>query len=302
MTCVGATVCVTGGCGFLGRHVCTELQRAGYRVVAPRRSDFDLRDIVQCESLYRLTQPECVVHCAAKVGGIGANQKYPGLYFWENAVMGMNVIEAGRRYGLSKFVQIGTCCSYPTVCQVPFRESSLFCGLPEVTNRAYGVSKLSLIAMCQAYRQQYGFNAISLIMANLYGPEDSFDPESSHVIPALIRKACSGDSTVWGSGTASREFLFVRDAARAIRLAVEHYDSPEPVNIGTGQEVTIQELAETIYEMCGCREPLAWDASKPDGQPRRCLDVSRAKSFGFTAETSLRDGLTETIEWWKRQR
>ena len=244
---------------------------------------------------------------AGVVGGIGANRSNPGLYFHDNAIMGIQLMDEAHRAGVAKFVGIGTICSYPKHTLVPFREDDLWNGYPEETNAPYGLAKKMLLVQAQAYRAQYGLNAITLLPVNLYGPHDNFDPESSHVIPALIRKAIEARNAqrdyieVWGTGTASREFLFVCDAARAIALATEHYDKPEPVNIGSGQEVTIRELTQLITELCGFHGEVRWDPSKPDGQPRRCLDVTRAEQeFQFRANISLRDGLRETIQWYER--
>ncbi len=254
-------------------------------------------------------RPDVIVHLAAVVGGIGANQKNPGRYFYDNAIMGIELMEQARRYGVRKFVAVGSICSYPKFTPVPFREDELWNGYPEETNAPYGLAKKMLLVQAQAYRQQYGFNAITLLPVNLYGPGDNFDLESSHVIPALVRKVLEArdeglDSIeVWGTGNASREFLFVRDAAEGIALATNHYDKPEPVNIGSGQEITIRELAEKICEVCEYRGSIHWNVNKPDGQPRRALDVTRAqREFGFQAKTSLEDGLRETIAWYQRQR
>jgi GDP-L-fucose synthase len=259
--------------------------------------------------MYADARPDVVVHLAAVVGGIGANRLNPGRYFYDNALMGILLMEEARRAGVGKFVVVGTICSYPKHTAVPFREDDLWNGYPEETNAPYGLAKKMLLVQAQAYRAQYGFNAITLLPVNLYGPGDNFDPDTSHVIPALIRKAIAARETgasaieVWGTGKASREFLFVRDAARAVALASVHYDSPEPVNIGSGREVGIRELVGMICELCGFRGEVRWDPTKPDGQPRRCLDVSRAKAaFGFAATTTFRDGLAETIAWYERAR
>src|SRR5262249_1830775 len=254
------------------------------------------------------TRPDVVLHLAAVVGGIGANRDNPGRFFYDNAIMGLQLMEASRRHDVAKFVTVGTVCSYPRHTPVPFRESDLWNGYPEETNAPYGLAKKMLIVMGEAYRRQYEFNAISLLPANLYGPEDNFDPQSCHVIPALIRKmldaAASGAEEVvlWGTGAASREFLFVRDAAEAVVLAAERYSDPEPVNIGVGREITIAALATTIARLCGYHGTIRWDATMPDGQPRRCLDTSRAaQAFGFRAETDFEEGLQETIAWFVRQ-
>jgi GDP-L-fucose synthase len=301
-------VVVTGGAGFLGQSVCQALKRSHpERVIVPRSSAYDLREKEAIGRLFADHSPQVVVHLAAVVGGIGANRQNPGRYFYDNAIMGIQLMEEARRHGVEKFVAVGSICSYPKFTPVPFREEDLWTGYPEETNAPYGLAKKMLLVQAQAYRQQYGFHAITLLPVNLYGPRDNFDPDTSHVIPALIRKAVEARNAdlqsmeVWGTGSATREFLFVRDAARAIALATEHYDKPEPVNIGSGQEISIRDLATLICELCGFRGRIAWDASKPDGQPRRCLDTTRAaQEFGFRATTNFRDGLTETIEWYER--
>jgi GDP-L-fucose synthase len=303
----GKRILVTGGAGFLGRHVCQTLQRfQPAEVFVPRSAEFDLRDLAAIERALRQAEPHIVIHLAAVVGGIGANRLQAGRYFYDNAVMGIQLMEAARQHGVEKFVSTGTICSYPKHTPVPFREDDLWNGYPEETNAAYGLAKKMLLVQAQAYRQQYGFNAVSLLPVNLYGPWDNFDPASSHVIPALIRKALEARDSgaeyieVWGTGAASREFLFVRDAAEAIVSATEHYNDPEPVNIGSGEEISIRALAELICELCGFTGELRWDPTKPDGQPRRCLDTSRAREkFHFTATTKFRDGLVETIAWYE---
>jgi GDP-L-fucose synthase len=254
-------------------------------------------------------EPEIVIHLAAVVGGIGANRAHPGRYFYDNAIMGIELMEACRLAGVRKFVGVGTICAYPKYAAVPFREEDLWSGYPEETNAPYGLAKKMLLVQAQAYRAEYGFNAITLLPVNLYGPHDNFDQDSSHVIPALIRKvleardAHAGSIVAWGSGKASREFLFVEDAAMAVALAADRYNSGEPVNIGSGAEIPVGELARLICDLCGFEGDIVWDASKPDGQPRRCLDVSRAReTFGFEAQTSLTDGLRKTIEWYEQHR
>jgi GDP-L-fucose synthase len=308
MSLRGARVLVTGGSGFLGREVCRGLQTyAPAEVFVPRSAAFDLRRREAVCAALDWARPQVVVHLAAVVGGIGANRANPGRFFYENAIMGIQLMEEARLRGVAKFVTVGTICSYPKFTPVPFREDDLWNGYPEETNAPYGLAKKMLLVQAQAYRQQYGFNAVTLLPVNLYGPADNFDLDSSHVIPALIRKAVEArdagrdEIEAWGSGRVSREFLFVRDAARGIVLAADRYDKPEPVNLGSGQEITIRDLAELICEMCGFRGRIRWDPSKPDGQPRRCLDTTRARrEFGFAAETPLRDGLAETIAWYEQ--
>ncbi len=305
----GKQVLVTGGAGFLGRNVCQAL--AEFKpadVFVPRSAQHDLRRRESIRRVFRMAQPQVIVHLAAVVGGIGANRENPGRYFYDNAIMGIELLEQARLSGVEKFVVIGSICSYPKHTPVPFREDDLWNGYPEETNAPYGLAKKMLLVQAQAYRQQYGLNAVTLLPVNLYGPGDNFDPNTSHVIPALIRKALqarnAGRPTLeaWGTGSASREFLFVRDAARAIALATAQYDSLEPVNIGSGREISIRELTEMICRLCKFNGRIEWDASKPDGQPRRCLDTTRARqSFGFTAETDLETGLRETIAWYEQQ-
>jgi GDP-L-fucose synthase len=290
--------------------VCRALEPFGpAEVVVPRSARYDLREREAIRRLFRDARPEVVIHLAAVVGGIGANRVNPGRYFYDNAMMGIQLIDEARLRGLAKFVAVGTICSYPKHTPVPFREDDLWDGYPEETNAPYGLAKKMMLVQAQAYRQQYGLNAITLLPVNLYGPHDNFDPETSHVIPALIRKAVEAREAgrdfleVWGTGSASREFLFVRDAARAIALAAEAYNKPEPVNVGSGQEITIRDLTVLICELCGFRGEVRWDPSRPDGQPRRCLDTGRAlREFNFQATTSFRDGLTETIRWYEGQR
>ena len=302
----GRRVMVTGGGGFLGKAVVRRLEAGGATdVFVPRSREYDLRTRDGVAAALGDGRPDLVIHLAAVVGGIGANRENPGRFFYENAIMGIELMEQARLAGVDKFVQIGTVCSYPKFTPVPFREDDLWNGYPEETNAPYGVAKKMLLVQGQAYRQQYGFNVIHLIPVNLYGPGDNFDPASSHVIPALIKKCLdareAGDDhiTVWGTGAASREFLYVDDAAEAIVLAAERYDGADPVNLGVGHEITILELVELIVRLTGFEGELRWDASKPDGQPRRALDTSRAKEgFGFEAKTSFEDGLRRTIAWY----
>lgn len=307
---IHSRILVTGGSGFLGSHLCEHLAARGCgEVYAPRSTQYDLREAQNIRTMLGDLDPDLVIHLAAVVGGIGANRENPGRFFYENAIMGIQLIEACRQHGIRKFVGIGTICSYPKFAPLPFKEDDLWNGYPEETNAPYGLAKKMLLVQAQAYRQQYGFNAITLFPVNLYGPRDNFDPRSSHVIPALIRKfvearESGADSVdVWGTGKASREFLYVEDAAEAIALAADRYDSPEPMNIGTGSEITIKALAETLREFCGFQGKIRWDPSKPDGQPRRCLDVSRARQqIGFAAKTDLLTGLKRTIHWFQTHR
>jgi GDP-L-fucose synthase len=306
----GRRVLLTGGSGFLGQHVREQLEAQGpAELTLPRSKDCDLRDRDAVRQLLRDSEPELVIHLAAVVGGIGANRMYPGRFFFDNAIMGIQLMEEARLAGVAKFVGLGTICAYPKHTPVPFREEDLWNGYPEETNAPYGLAKKMLLVQAQAYRQEYGFNAITLLPVNLYGPGDNFDLQSSHVIPALIRKAVEARDAgadhmeVWGTGSASREFLYVEDAARAIVLAAEHYDKPEPVNLGSGQEITIRALVELICELCAFKGELRWDHTKPDGQPRRCLDTRRAREeFGFAARTGFREGLVNTIAWYERNR
>ena len=301
---------VTGGAGFLGRRVVDELERtSNAQVFVPRSSEYDLRSPEGIDRALAASRPDVVIHLAAVVGGIGVNRAHPGRFFYENAVMGIELMERSRRAGVGKFVAVGTVCSYPKYTPVPFREDDLWAGYPEETNAPYGVAKKMLLVQAQAYRQEYGFDAIYLVPVNLYGPGDNFDLETSHVIPALIRKFLEakehGETKVecWGTGRPTREFLYVDDAARAIRLAVEGYDGPDPVNLGSGEEISIRELADKIARVVGYDGELVWDDSKPDGQPRRRLDVSRAeREFGFRAEVFLDEGLERTVAWYLQGR
>lgn len=302
-------ICVTGGGGFLGRRVVKRLLDRGYNTTAIHHSEYDLVRGEDVERLYLEIKPQVVIHLAAVVGGIGANRLNPGRFFYENLMMGTQLIEGARLYGVEKFVQIGTICAYPKFTPVPFKEEDLWNGYPEETNAAYGLAKKALLVQAQAYRDQYGLNAIYLLPTNLYGPGDNDDPRSSHVIPALIRKFVEAVESgargveVWGTGNATREFLYVDDAAEGIVLATEAYNGREPVNLGSGQEISIRELAQLIAGETNFGGEIRWDATKPDGQPRRALDTSRAaESFGFRARTGFIDGLRQTIEHFRSER
>jgi GDP-L-fucose synthase len=293
---------VTGGGGFLGSHLTERLEREGHDVFVARRRDYDLTRYSDAEQLFVDAQPELVFHLAAEVGGIGANRENPGRYWYANLMMGAHVLELSRIYDVRKLVVAGTVCAYPKFTPVPFNEDDLWDGYPEETNAPYGVAKKSILVGAQSYRAQYGTDAIYLLPANLYGPRDNFDLSSSHVIPALIRKMveATGEVVLWGDGSPTREFLFVDDCADGLVLAAQHYDGAEPVNLGTGVETSIRELAETIADLTGFEGELVWDTSMPNGQPRRQLDASRAERlFGFRARTPLRDGLSRTIAWYR---
>jgi GDP-L-fucose synthase len=304
-------IVITGGAGFLGQWVQKELRSRGAdegNLLIPRIEDYDLTVEGDVQRMYEDMNPTAVLHLAAEVGGIGANRENPGRFFYANMAMGLHLIEHARRRGLGKFVQVGTICAYPKFTPVPFKEEDLWAGYPEETNAPYGIAKKALLVMLQAYRQQYGLHGVFLLPVNLYGPGDNFDPRTSHVIPALIRKFVAarraGDATVevWGTGSASREFFYVEDCARGLVDVLEKYDDPDPVNLGAGFEITIKDLAGKIREMTGFAGEIVWDTSKPDGQPRRCLDVSRAKErFGFEAKVDFDEGLRRTIEWWEQQ-
>jgi GDP-L-fucose synthase len=303
-------IVITGGAGFLGRYVTKGLQQRGCKsILVPEIEDYDLVNMGDIVRMYDDMKPDIVIHLAAVVGGIGANREHPGEFFYKNLMMGVQMIEQGRIRNIEKFVAIGTICAYPKFTPVPFKEKDLWNGYPEETNAPYGLAKKMLLVQSQAYRAEYGFNSIFLLPVNLYGPGDNFDPKSSHVIPAIIKKCVdaveSGDNHIdcWGTGTPSREFIYAADAAEGILLATEHYNGAEPVNIGAGFEITIQELVRKIAEMTGFKGEIHWDNSKPDGQPRRRLDVSRAKEcFGFEAKTTFEEGLRETIKWYIENR
>lgn len=316
---------VTGGAGFLGSFVIEKLKERGCKeIFVPRSKDYDLVENESCKRLYKDAMPDIVIHLAARVGGIGANQSSPGKFFYDNLMMGVQMLEAGRRAGVEKFVSIGTICAYPKFASVPFKEENLWDGYPEETNAPYGLAKKMLLVQSQAYRQQYGFNAIYLLPVNLYGPGDNFDLESSHVIPALIRKCVEAkyftavaeaghfepsrsqpqpSITVWGTGTPTREFLYVEDAAEGIVLATEKYNKPDPVNLGAGFEISIKDLVGLITKLTDFKGGVVWDTSKPDGQPRRRLDTSKAeKEFGFKARMLFEEGLQKTIDWYIKNR
>ena len=303
-------ILITGGAGFFGSQVVRQLLKKGAsreNILIPRSKEIDLRRWENCVRVVK--NRDIVIHLAAKVGGIGYNQEYPADLFYDNAIMGIQLMEAARQENVGKCVVVGTICAYPKFTPVPFKEENLWEGYPEETNAPYGLAKKMLLVQSQAYRQQYGFNSIYLLPVNLYGPGDNFNPESSHVIPALIKKFTeakqNGDPfvEVWGTGAASREFLYVDDAARALILAAEHYNKPDPVNLGSGTEITIRDLVALINELTGYRGEIHWDTTKPDGQPKRCLDVSRArKEFGFEAAMPFREGLIRTITWYEAHR
>jgi GDP-L-fucose synthase len=319
-------ILVTGGAGFLGYFVVAKLKERGCKhIFVPRSKDYNLVEMEAVRRLYRDAKPDIVIHLAAKVGGIGANRENPGKFFYDNLMMGVQMMEVGRQVGVEKFVAIGTVCAYPKFTPVPFKEEDLWNGYPEETNAPYGLAKKMLLVQAQSYRDQYGFNAIYLLPVNLYGPRDNFDPETSHVIPALIRKCLEAQDkakvqdkanvlpegsqpkpqpgysvTVWGTGKPTREFLYVEDAAEGILLATERYNKPDPINLGAGFEISIKELVELIAKLTGFRGDIIWDNSKPDGQPRRMLNVSRAeREFGFKAKVGFEEGLKKTIEWYR---
>jgi GDP-L-fucose synthase len=301
-------ILVTGGAGFLGRQVVQKLTQAGadpQKITVPRSRDYDLRSLEACQRA--VDQQDIVIHLAAHVGGIGLNLIKPAELFYDNLMMGTQLIHAAYQAGVQKFVCVGTICAYPKFTPVPFKEDDIWNGYPEETNAPYGIAKKALLVQLQSYRQQYGFNGIYLLPVNLYGPEDNFDPVSSHVIPALIRKVYEaqqrGDKElpVWGDGSPSREFLYSEDAAQGIVMGTQFFNEPDPVNLGTGYEITIRDLVELICELMGFQGEIVWQTDKPNGQPRRCLDVERAKqSFGFEAQTDFREGLKKTIDWYRQ--
>ena len=308
-------VVVTGGAGFLGSFVVEKLRQRGCgEIVVPRSRDYNLVGLDAVQRLYRDAAPDMVIHLAARVGGIGANMKQPGVFFYDNLMMGAQLMEVGRQVGLEKFVAVGTICAYPKLTPIPFKEEDLWNGYPEGTNAPYGLAKKMLLVQSQAYRKQYGFNSIVLFPVNLYGPRDNFDPESSHVIPSLIRKCFEAQSqprtsnlkpvlTVWGTGAPTREFLYIEDAAEGLLLAAERYNESEPVNLGAGFEISIRDLVDRIVKLTGFQGEIAWDRTKPDGQPRRCVDVSLAeKLFGFRATTSFEEGLGKAVAWYRANR
>jgi GDP-L-fucose synthase len=303
-------VVVTGGKGFLGSYVVEKLAAHGAeQVLVPPRRDYDLRQLEAVQRMFHDMRPDIVIHLAAVVGGIGANRERPGEFFYDNLIMGVQLMEVARRQGIEKFVGIGTVCAYPKITPIPFQESNLWNGYPEETNAPYGLAKKMLLVQGQAYRQQYGFRSIFILPVNLYGPRDNFDPAASHVIPALIKKCVDArdsgaqEIVVWGDGSPTREFLYVEDAAEGIVLASERYDSPEPVNLGSAFEISIKDLVTLVAEATGFRGKITWDTAQPNGQPRRKLDTSRAeREFGFRSRTDFRDGLQRTVEWYECQR
>ena len=301
-------ILVTGGAGFLGSHLVEKLRKRGcQKILVPRSKDYNLVEMEAVKRVYRDSKPDVVIHLAARVAGIGGNQANPGWFFYDNLMMGAQMMEQGRQLGIEKFIALGTVCAYPKFTPVPFKEENLWDGYPEETNAPYGLAKKMLLVQSQAYRQQYGFNSIFLLLVNLYGPRDNFDPQSSHVIPALIKKCFDAignkedEIMVWGDGTPTREFLYVEDAAEAILLASERYNKSKPVNIGAGFEISIKDLVRLIARLSGFQGRIIWDKTMPNGQPRRRLDTAKAeKEFGFKARTSFQEGLKKTIEWYRQ--
>lgn len=300
-------ILVTGGAGFLGSRLVKKLKEKGSKnIFIPTHDKFDLREKQDIIRMYEETHPDILIHLAARVGGIGANMEYPGEFFYDNLIMGIQVMEYARRYSVEKFVALGTICAYPKFTKVPFKEEDLWNGYPEETNAPYGLAKKMLLVQAQAYRKQYGFNAIYLLPVNLYGPGDKFHPEYSHIIPGIIRKCFEAienkqdEIVLWGTGKPTREFLYVEDCAEAICLATEKYNKSEPLNIGSGLEISIKDLAKLIVELAGFKGRVTWDKTKPDGQPRRCLDTSNAqREFGFRAKTDFKEGLKKTVDWYR---
>ncbi|MDD5560584.1 MAG: GDP-L-fucose synthase [Candidatus Omnitrophica bacterium] len=303
------SILIPGGNGFLGTFLVQYLRKIGCReIFVPRSKDYDLVQMEFVKKVYDDAKPDIVIHLAAKVGGIGANRDNPGKFFYDNLLMGAQLMEIGRQKGIEKFVTIGTICSYPKFVPVPFKEEDIWNGYPDETNAPYGLAKKMLLVQSQSYRQQYGFNSINLILANLYGPGDNFDPITSHVIPALIKKCidarCKGAKkiTVWGRGNSTREFIYIQDAVRGIVLATQQYNKSDPVNLGTGIEISIKDLVDLIVKLTGFKGKVIWDSSKPEGQPRRCVDTKKAlKEFGFKANTKFKDGLKEVIRWYREK-
>ncbi len=306
----GKSIIVTGGAGFLGKRVVKKLKESGAdKIFVPEIEKYDLREKKTIISLYNEVKPEIIIHLAAVVGGIGFNQKFPGTLFYDNLIMSTQLLEQARISRVKKFVTVGTICAYPKFTPSPFKEENLWDGYPEETNAPYGIAKKAILVQSQAYRQQYGFNGIFLLPVNLYGPGDNFNPKSSHVTPALIKKCLDAIDSgkdlieVWGDGSPTREFIYVDDCARGIVLATEKYNKSDPVNLGTGREISIKDLVELIASLCGFSGKITWDKTKPNGQPRRCLDTSRAlEGFDFKAETSFEEGLKETIKWYREKR
>jgi GDP-L-fucose synthase len=298
-------VLVTGGGGFLGSHLVERLERDGHNVVAARGAEYDLTSMEETARMFDDAEPDLVFHLAAEVGGIGANRANPGRYWYANLMMGAHVLEQARLHGTAKLVIVGTVCAYPKYASIPFQESDLWNGYPEETNAPYGVAKKTILVGAQAYREQYGLNSVFLLPTNLYGPRDNFDLETSHVIPALIRKMVESEDEIvlWADGSPTREFLYVEDCVHGLVLAAEHYDGPEPVNLGAGKEISIRELAELIRDATGFQGSIVWDTTKPGGQPRRSVDARRARElFGFEAEMPLREGIERTVAWYRAAR